>query len=164
MLTRTIPVAPPPPGHIIHISPSTRRLFKLSPPITYRQVELHDTIEEAIGLMMLPPSDSPQIARGRAQDVYKLLKRVGQRFLNPKGARWIFKDADIDREDTIARLRKMAIELKKFTVTKIPLYDEGMLEHCIQMQWTLTAAIAYVKDRPLTSLRAGVHLHATAAI
>lgn len=130
-----------------NIKPVCNTLFKVINVTTRRQLELHHHIDHAINIMNKPVSCSPQICKGRAQDVHRMITIIGRRYLNTIGSRWIFKDPDIHRDVTLEKLRTMKDALARFVVLNVPLYNDDILDHCIYLQWYMSAAIAYVETR-----------------
>lgn len=130
-----------------NIKPVCNTLFKVINVTTRRQLELHHHIDHAINIMNKPVSCSPQICKGRAQDVHRMITIIGRRYLNTIGSRWIFKDPDIHRDVTLEKLRTMKDALARFVVLNVPLYNDDILDHCIYLQWYMSAAISYVETR-----------------
>ena len=58
---------------------------------TQNQANFHETIVNISDIVIAPNVNSPQIIRGRAQDVYKLVSREFSKFLTPTSKYWLFK-------------------------------------------------------------------------
>ena len=70
---------------------------------TPNQAKFHETIDNISDIMTAPNVNSPQIVKGRAQDVYKLVSRDFSKFFRPTSKHWLFKEP-IDGTPTLQKL------------------------------------------------------------
>jgi hypothetical protein len=141
MTTMNAPLPPPIPATFYKRIP-TASFDTYSP----QQHDFHVYIDRAIRAMCASVSDSPQITRGRAQDVHQLIMGIG-RYLNPVNKKiWLFKTQPVNVTDTLQKLKCLKTHFSKFCVLKIsnvPAYQA----HCMIMQEHMDAAVQYIQKK-----------------
>lgn len=109
---------------------------------TTNQDEFHKVIDNISNLIIAPSVNSPQIMRGRAQDVYKLMNRDFSKFLRPTSKQWLFQEP-IDCPYTLKKLWILNSQFDRYCCTKIP---ETYKTHCKDLQEYVKSAIMLIEN------------------
>jgi hypothetical protein len=86
-------------------------------------------------------TDEPQITRGRAQDVHRLMTKDFSKFFRPSSSSWLMKEPMSPR-DTLQKLESLKNQFTKYCNIKIP---ERYIPHCQELQEYVVAAISLIK-------------------
>lgn len=145
------PPPPPPPPAANQRIPQKHVLRSYYTP---QQMDFHVYIDRALSVMCAPTSDSPQIARGRAQDVHRFIMGLG-RYLNPvvhrrNPKRWLFQTQPIDVTDTLQKLLILKTHFSKYCCLKIPNDVPVYQAHCEVLHQHIDTAIRYIQKKNKT--------------
>lgn len=104
---------------------------------TKHQSEFHDMIDRLMSLMSANMSTAPQINRGRARDVHKLITIDFSKYFNPSNPRWLFKES-IVTDITLQKLNHVNNQLTNYCKTKVPIQ---YTPYCYELKEYIKAAI-----------------------
>lgn len=115
---------------------------------TTKQKKFHHHIDKISSIMVQPSSSSPQITRGNAIDVTKLIVKLGS-FVNPSNKNYMFEnDTFIDTSDTLEKLNILKTLFEKYCLSKIP-YQKNIEEYLWSIYFIIEEIIRIIKKKEM---------------
>jgi len=115
---------------------------------TTKQKKFHFHIDKIISIMIQSSSSSPQITRGIAIDVTKLIVKLGG-FLNPSNKNYIFENnVSIDTSDTLEKLKVLKQLFEEYCLSKIP-YQTNIEDYLWSIYFIIEEIIRILRKKEL---------------
>lgn len=127
------------------VSNDDTQTWFIRPPYTEQQINFHNYIDKLSNIMNPYVLGVPQLCRSQAQDVHKLIMGLGK-FMNSTSKKFIFKNNNIDTQDTLQKLNVLQFNLIKYCNTKLP-NNTIIKEHCEELHLHLQTTINFIKKK-----------------
>ena len=129
------------------ISNDNKQTWFIRPEYTKEQINLHNYIDK-ISIVMNPNvSGVPQLCRSQARDVHKLIIGLGK-FMNATNKNFIFKNNNIDTQDTLQKLNVLQFNLIKYCNTRLP-NSTIIKDHCEELHLHLQTTMNFIKKKTI---------------
>lgn len=112
---------------------------------TIEQLNFHDYIDEISYILNQSVLNIPQLSRSQDRDVHKLITCIGV-FMNSSNKNCIFKNNNINTEDTLKKLNILKLELLKYCFIKHS-NNKPINDHYEELKLYLQTTINYIKKK-----------------